>query len=147
MAKGSRGGQRGNSNSVQSQKKNAKAVIVEINGTTLSYRDFGGGITDITGNDVMETGGLSFKQVVDRVSNNQNAKVKYLNSKQVKTYDERRKHNQKIEDEYKNYLYGMYQGGVLLKKKGGVKKTKTTKTTFEQFVKQHNYKYYDNLYD
>lgn len=140
-------GRRGNSNSYQSKSKNAQAIIVQINGTTLTYRNNGSVITDITGNDVLETGGLSFEQVVDRISNNKNAKVEYLNSQQVKTYDERRKHNQKIEDEYRNYLYGMYQGGVLHRKNGRVQKTKNTKITFEQYVKQHNYKYYDKLYD
>ena len=140
MAKGTRGGKRVNQSAV-------KAVMVEINGTTLTYRDFNGVVTDLDATNTMDVGGLDFKGVMDRVSKNPNAKVTYLTQKQVKTYEERKKHNKKIEDEYLNLVAGTYQGGVLFKKKGGVKKTKAKNITFEQFLKQKKYKYYDKLID
>ena len=143
---GGRGASSSSGKTKSTSKEQAKAVIVEINGTTLSYRDYGGTVTDLERSQTMEIGDLSFKDVVERVSDNPNAKITYLSQKQLKTYDERKEHNRKIEEEYLNTVAGMYQGGVVYKKKGGVKKTKSKTITFEQFLKQHKYKYYDKLY-
>lgn len=96
---GGRGGSSGlSSNAV-------KAVIIDINGSKITYRQRGDHITSLSGQEPKQTG--IFKTVKDIIKNADQKGLSYttLNDRQLKDYDEQRKKDRKITDKQLNDLW------------------------------------------
>lgn len=121
-----------------SNAENTRAMIVTMNGTTHTYRNEDYGITNLTGKEPVDTYGLSWNEVFERITSNSNAQVTLLNDQQVKEIDIQHQINENARNKVLT-SNGRWQGSVIYRKKGGIKKINAHYEDLDKIARDNNY--------